>query len=76
MLLFHGHEVDECQSTCSELKVSTGRGRKTGAFEMVAKISGNTVKDVKADYKKCRNYLILAQEMPGTLFRLASEPRS
>jgi hypothetical protein len=72
ILLFQAHEVDECQCNLAnvELNLGTGQSRKTGAFEKVAKISGKKVKDVKAEYRKCCNYLTLAQEMPGVLLCL------
>jgi hypothetical protein len=72
ILLFQAHEVDECERNLTnvELNLSTGHSRKTGAFKKVAKISGKKLQDVKAEYRKCRNYLILAQEMPGVLLCL------
>jgi hypothetical protein len=69
ILLFQAHEVDECECNV-ELNLNQGQSRKTGAFEKVAEISGKTAKDVKTEYRKCRNYLILAREMPGILLCL------
>ncbi|CAG8980234.1 hypothetical protein HYALB_00009816 [Hymenoscyphus albidus] len=72
-LLFLANDVDHIYSS-NKLKLSSGRGRKTIAFEELAESSGISLNTLKDDYKKSRGYMqLLAEEGPGSVLEVGSE---
>jgi hypothetical protein len=76
-ILFVAHEIDFYERTCCDLKLASGRSRKSLLLEKLAKSSNISKKNLKADYYKSPNYFILLREMgPGSVFYLESQVAS
>ena len=66
-LMFCANHVDYTVNAV-ERKLSTGHGRLTAAYKQLANGSATPEKDLKEDYKKCRNFFqVLDEEGPGWL---------
>lgn len=73
-LMFLAHDVDYLRLTLNDLKLESGCGRKTVAFEHYAKDSGILEQQVRDDYKKSGNfYQLLIQSGPGSIFNLGPD---
>ena len=71
-LILIAHDVEQILNLAT-LELSAGQGRKTAAFMAIAKSLSMPVKDVKKDYKKSRNYMLLLKGGgPGSVLELGS----
>jgi hypothetical protein len=61
-IIYFGHEVGQVtESLPRKVGKGSGRGRQTVAFLKTAEALGKQEKDVKAVFRKSRNYMLLLQ---------------